>query len=245
MKSLYVTLFVLIISISSNAQVNQIKSASSSHSSGAVSGGYSGDSYNSAGSGFVADLIFNVMFGQVIQAQQQKLQRRHDVPTMVSFDLMVQAGAQPSVYYIVQPRIRANWALFSTDFRFNYLIEEDIDGPKHIRTNDWQILQLNLITTRTVTGRIGGGFIQEAYGGRNGFPEWTAAFTYQPHASRFGGMAEYRAANPRKEINGFLQYRIFDQRVVHGFATAGVVYQRYYQSITTWGMQAGLMLKIY
>jgi hypothetical protein len=244
MKSLACLVFISLISFTAYSQVDQIKSASASHhSSGNSSGGYSGD--GAAGSGFLTNFLFNIVFNQVIQAQQQKLQHRHEVPTMVSLDVMAQVAAQPSAYYIVQPRIRANWGLFSTDFRMNYLIEEGLHGATHIRTKDWQILQLNVITTRDINARVGGGVIQEAFGDRNGFPEWTAGFNYQPHSSRVGAMAEYRGSEPRKEVNACAQYRLFDNHAMHGFATAGLVYQRYYQSITTWGMQCGFLLRVY
>jgi hypothetical protein len=135
--------------------------------------------------------------------------------------------------------------LFSTDFRFNYLIEEDIDGIEYLRTNDWQILQINLITTRDLNVRIGGGVLQEAFNDRQSFPEWTAGFNYQALISRLGMVAEFRSSEPRKELSSFAQYRLFDRGSFHGFTTAGIVYQRYYGEVTTWGFQGGFMLRIY
>jgi hypothetical protein len=226
------------------AQVARIKHASASSGS-SLSGGYSSGSDGYAGSGLMTDVMFNIMFGGVIEAQSHKLARRNDVPTMVSLDVMMQAAAQPSSYYIVQPRVRANWGLFSTDYRINYLIEDGIDGYKHIRTNDWQILELNLITTRDFIARIGGGVMQEKFEESRAFPEWTFGFHYQPILHRWGGYAEYRGAEVRKELSSFAQYRLFDHHILHGFATAGLLYQRYYSSITTWGFQGGLMLRFY
>jgi hypothetical protein len=246
MKRLLFPVCILLLPICSLAQISEISSASSSHhGSGNVSGGSSGDYYSSGGSGFIANLMFNVMFGEIIRGQQKRLQQRHDVPTMVSLDIMAQAAARPSVYYIVNPRVRANWGLFSTDFRMNYLIAEEIDGTKYLHTNDWQILQVNLVTTREVTARVGGGFIQEAFGDRNAFAEWTAAINYQPHTTKLGALAEYRGASVRREVSAFAQYRLFDHHSVHGFATAGAVYQRHYATITTWGLQGGFLLRIY
>jgi hypothetical protein len=240
----YVLLFVMCSSFLSHAQVNQIKNASASNNSGS-SGGSSGDSYSSGAVNFAGDVLINVMFSGIIRAQEEKLSRRHDVPGMVSLDLMVQAAAQPSSYYILHPRIRANWALFSTDFRFNYLVEEDIDGILFLKTNDWQILQVNYITTRSFTARIGGGFLQEAFGDEVSFFEWTTAFQYHPHASRLGCVAEYRKAEPRKEFSTYAQYKLFDKGSIHGFATGGIVYQRYYREVTTWGFQGGFLLRVY
>lgn len=106
-------------------------------------------------------------------------------------------------------------------------------------------MQLNLITTRTVVARVGGGILQETFNERQAFPEWTAGLNYQPHARRVGGMAEFRSAEPRKEASAFAQYRLFDKRTMHGFITVGLMYQRHYRSVTTWGLQGGFILRIY
>lgn len=229
------------------SQVDEIKRASSNRSSSgsaSASGGSGGGDHSFAGD-LAGDLFINFMFAGVVKAQQQRLGQKRDIPTTVSLDLLLQGAAQPSAYYILQPRIRGTWALFSTDFRINYLIEEDIEGPRHIRTNDWQALQLNLLNTRHVLLRLGGGVMQEAFGQDQSFPEWTAGFHFQPVISKYSGVAEYRSAEVRKEVSLFGQYRVFDRGYFHGFATAGCVYQKYYDNITTWGMQAGFVFKLY
>ena len=244
MKTNHTGAFVLFFLLSSTlalSQVDDIKQRSSSHSSGGSRGESGGSSSSSSSSFFVFDFMFNGL----AQWQSLKLEKREDVPNMVSLELMLQAAIQPSNYYIVNPRIRANWGLISTDFRFNYLLEEDIDGIKYLRTNDWQILQMNLVTTRNVGFRIGGGVMQEAFSGDKGFGEWTAALTLQDSDLRFGGMVEYRGAEVRKEWNAHFQYRIIEHRHLHGFVTLGVVYQRYYDVINVWGMQSGFVFKLH
>jgi hypothetical protein len=242
MKGFYAVVLILMTSLCSVGQVSEIKSASSVHNSRS---GSSAGSDGYGGGNFVGDLVFNIFFGGVIDAQQQRLQRRHQIPGLISLDLMLHTGIQPSSYYIVHPRLRANWGLFSTDFRLNYIIEEGLDGVEILRTNEWQILQANLVTTPEVTWRIGGGFLQEAFNDRQVFAEWSTAFHYQPQARKLGCFAEYRAAEPRREVSGTAQYRIFDQNSVHGFLSAGIIYQRYYQLVTTWGLQGGFILRVY
>jgi hypothetical protein len=221
-----------------NAQVDEIKNASAA--SGASGGG---ETSSSVSSGF--EFFFDIVFSGIVETQRAKLDRRSEVPNMVSLDVMLQNAVQPSSYYIINPRIRGNWGLFSTDFRLNYLIEEDFDGYKHIRTNEWQIIQLNIITTKDVVFRIGGGFLQESFGGENYYNEWTTALQVHPAKSKLGGLIEYRDADQRKEVNGFLRYHIFDHNSLHGFVTGGAMYQRYYDTVSVWGMQAGLIVSLY
>src|SRR4051812_10549089 len=124
MKSFTLLLLLLGSSFLCTAQVSEIKSASSAHhSSGSASTGDGGGGFD-----FLGNFMINIMFNGIVQAQTQMLARKHDVPTMVSLEMITQAAVQPASYYILNPRIRGNWALFSTDFRMNYLLEEGIDG---------------------------------------------------------------------------------------------------------------------
>lgn len=242
MKPLYCWLITIsvLLPLATYAQVDEIKSNSSSHSSSG------GDGHHSSSSSGIYIDIFIQSFSLVGEWQQQTLQKRRDVnPELVSFDILLQTAVQPSSYYIVNPRIRGNWGLFSTDFRFNYLIEEDIEGIKHIRTDDWQVLQLNIITTRNVVFRLGGGILHEDFSGGKTFQEWTAGLQFNSNRHHLGAMTEYRWSEPRKEWSGQVQYKIFESGHFHTYITGGVVYQRYYQAISVWGMQGGLMFKFY
>jgi hypothetical protein len=223
-----------------HAQVDEIKKASSSLRSTEVTPGSSSGTGN-----FVIDIFVQLMLGEVINVQQQRLQRRHEIPSTVSVELLLQGAAQPSSYYVLNPRLRANWGLFSTDFRFNYLLEEDIDGIKYLRSNEWQILQINLITTKDVNFRVGGGVIQEAYGARNNFEEFTMALHLRPATGKFGGLAEYRHASMRREANAHVRYTFIEKQHVQACLTAGVVYQRYYSSISVWGFQGGVAFSVF
>jgi hypothetical protein len=241
MKTL-LKLLIILLPIVSFAQVDQIKSGSTSHRSSSSGGSGRNDGY---GSSFVGNFFFNLAFNLIIVEQQKKLQQRQDIPTLVSLDVIAQVAAQPSSYYIINPRIRGNWGLFSTDYRMNYIIEEAADGVKHVRTNDWQVLELNLVTTPDFTFRLGAGAIFETYGNYNNYGEWTASLQYQPRAERWGGFAEYRGAEVRKEGSAFAQYKLFDHKALHGFLTMGATYQRFYDSITVWGFQGGFMCRVY
>lgn len=236
------TAFVILFTcafITSFAQVDEIKSAS--RSSGRRSAGGDGTSASAS----TVDFFFNIFFTGLVEAQIAKLQRRDEVPYMISLDVSMQSALQPSSYYIVNPRVRGNWGLFSTDFRLNYLIEEDLEGFKHIRTNEWQILEFNIITTKDVIWRVGGGFMQETYGGEHYYSEWTTMLQVHPAKSKIGGTLEYRNAEQRRELSGFARYHAIEHNALHGFLTAGLVYQRYYNAISVWGMQAGVVFSLY
>jgi hypothetical protein len=239
-KVTFLAIVLLSASVLSMGQVNEIKSASSARRGEIGGGGSSG----SAG-GFVAEFFFQFMFGEVVYQQQRKLEQKHDIPSLVSIDLLLQGAAQPSSYYILNPRLRANWGLFSTDFRFNYILEEDIDGVKYLRTNDWQILQFNFVTTRDLTVRIGGGVISEAFGERNSYPEWTGGVHIKPFDSKLGGIVELRGSEARKEINGHLRFLFFEKQRLHGYLTAGAVFQRHYDKVNVWGFQGGVAFSIF
>lgn len=229
------------------AQVDEIKNASSANSS--KSRNDEGDS-RAGGVGF--SFMFDVFSG-IGHWQAMKLQDdRSRYPSMVSLDMMFQGAIKPSSYYILWPRVRGNWGLFSTDFRINYLIEEDLDGFKHIRTNDWQVIQLNLVTSKFFTFRLGTGFMQEAFNTKRSFSE--SAFMFLVHApdqTKVLGF-EYRfskdwdsGANPRREFSAQYQQQLFNAGSLHGYATVGGVYQKYYNAIEVWGIQAGMVFRLF
>ncbi|MFM8912201.1 MAG: hypothetical protein ACKOE6_04650, partial [Flammeovirgaceae bacterium] len=150
------------------------------------------------------------------------------------------------------PRVRGYWGLFSTDFRFNYLLEESLTGNQDLGTFDWQILQLNIINTRHIIARLGGGMMQENFGGRGNFFESTYGVFGQSTNKKMGGTLEYRVAQdfisdriPRRELNLSFERRIFSHGYWNGYLMIGGVWQRYYERIGVWGIQAGIVFRIF
>ena len=243
MRPLLLICLMLLCAGNMYAQVDEIKGASRSNSS-QKSGGSNSDGGNGGGVGLD---VFFFLFDGLGSLHISKIQARKN-PAVISVDVGLQGAVKPAGYYIFQPRIRGNWGLFSTDFRLNYLIEDDIDGLKHIRTNDWQVLQLNLITNRFFTFRVGTGFMQEAFEDYQYFSE--SAFIFNVHAPdqrKLIGL-EYRfskdwntGANPRREFSIQYQHQIFQASILHGYIAFGGLYQRYYNRIDVWGIQTGLV----
>lgn len=239
-------LFLFVFQLTAFGQVGDIKSASAKNASGGGGGDRRG------GGGAAAYFLVDFFVNNVGVWQQQVLQKREINPYLVSLDVIGQVAIQPSRYYLSNPRIRGNWGLFSTDFRFNYLLQENITGTEDLGTFDWQILQLNIITTRHVIGRVGGGLMQENFGGRGSFFESTYGIFAQSTNKKIGGTLEYRVAQdfttgivPRRELSASFERRIFSRGNWNGYLTIGGVYQRYYESINVWGIQAGIAFRIF
>lgn len=236
-------LFSMAVAVPLHAQVDDIKQKSASKSSGGSGESSSSSGTSGAGSAFVAEVAIqslNVFF----YWQQQTLKKKEFNHNITSVEVLLQTALQPSTYYIVHPRLRANWGIFSTDYRMNYLIEDDIDGTKHIRTDDWQILQLNFITHKNITARIGGGILHENFSGGKTFGEGTVALQLLSNNQKVGGVMEYRWSEPRKEFNFNLQFLLFQSEHFHLYATTGAVFETYYETIHVWGLQGGLMFRI-
>jgi hypothetical protein len=239
---------LLFTSLVSVAQVGDIKSASKENSSN--SGSSSSDRGNSGGGGNV--FFFFDMFRVFGVWQMHVLEKRPDVPQIVSLDIMLHGAVQPSSYYIFNPRVRGTWGILSSDFRTNYMVEQTIEGNADLTTIDWQIVQLNFVNTRNVIARAGAGFMQENFGDHMSFFESTISSNLMFDDNQWGGFIEWRSAKdfetqavPRREFNLQVQKQVFEAGALHGMVTAGLQFQRYYSQINVWGMQGGFILKLY
>jgi hypothetical protein len=242
--------FLLVVNlIYAQAQVSDIKSASSSNSGG---GGGGGDRRGSSGSNAAFIYFFADVLNGLVSWQQYKLQKKDENPYTVSLDIISQVAVQPSRYYLYNPRLRGNWGLFSTDFRINYLLQETANGTDDLSSIDWQVLQLNIVTTRNVIGRVGGGFMKENFGGRQSFFESTYGLFIQSNSKKIGASIEYRLAQdfvtnqiPRRELSAQFEKRLFSRGYWNTYLTLGGVYQNYYEKTYVWGIQAGLAFRIF
>lgn len=184
--------------------------------------------------------------------QGNVLDKRDNVPQLVSLDVMMHAAVQPSSYYIFNPRLRGNWGILSSDFRVNYLLEQTVNGNSDLTTIDWQIVQLNFVNTKNVIVRAGAGFMQEQYADHLNFFESTVSSNLMFDDNKWGGFIEGRFAKdfstgaaPRREFNLHVQRQIFEAGPWHGMLTGGLQFQRWYSSINVWGMQGGFVLRLY
>jgi hypothetical protein len=216
-------------------QVSEIRSASLSEL-----GGSSGSSTST----LAIDLLINSAT-VLTEWQRSTLQRQNIDAALVSIEISAMAASQPSNYYIIHPRIRGNWGLFSTDLRFNYIVEEGIDGVRSIRTTDWQVLELNLVTSPVVNFYVGGGIITESYEQSNTYTEFSAALALNPRKWPIGFYTEYRFSEPRLEFSGQIRRVLFGSETVTLSVGAGAIWQQYYNTIHIWGFQAGLTARLF
>jgi hypothetical protein len=250
MKRILPVFLLLITATSILAQVDAIKSSSSSNSSNKSNGGRD----NSGSSNGAAVYFFlNFMVNNIAPLQIQTLQKKTEIPQLVSLELRLQTGLQPSTYYLALPRIRANWGLFSTDYRRSYLVEANPLGPtKDISWNDWQILQLNLVNTSIARFRVGAGIMNEVFNTGQTFTEYTMALALASKSKVYDGEFEFRqssnlatGATPRWELNAHVNKKLFDRNKIHGYLTGGGVFQEYYGNTDVWAFTAGLAFKLY
>lgn len=229
------------------AQVEEIKQASAA-STPSISSRSNSDS--GSGGSFFTDIFLFLPHWQRYKLHPDNKER---YPSTVSLELMAPGGYKSSDTYFFWPRVRGNWGLFSTDFRVNYMFERDDSGKmQQLHTNDWQVVQLNITTSRFITFRAGVGVMTEAFGNFNQYTEWTLGFGI--HAPDQSNMfyAEYRDATrsgldmkARIELNAQYMHQLFAAGALKGYITGGVVYQKHYGTIDFWAVQAGLAFRIF
>jgi len=235
---------ILTVSISSFAQIRNIKSFSSISRSGGESalGGY----------GQAAYFLLDMMTNGAIQWQRSALSKKPQIPSVISLEVMMQIASQPSRYYVLNPRVRANWGILLTDFRMNYMFEQVPGGLVDLRTDDWQVLGLNLIQLPTFNVRVSTGIMYERFGNNNTFNETVFGAQWRSPSGRFGAIGEYRTARnygtgerPRAEFNASFLRTIARTQRSDLSLTIGGVYQVYYSEIPVWGLQGGIMARVY
>ena len=76
-------------------------------------------------------------------------------------------------------------------------------------------------------------------------------FVHAPDQSKLLGF-EYRfskdwdsGANPRWELSAQYQHELFNKGALHGYASIGTVFQKYYNKIEVWSVQAGFVFRIF
>lgn len=156
-----------------------------------------------------------------------------------------------SGFLIALPEVRAGYWIFSTNLRYNTLVEPGVNFLSSYRTVDWQILQLQAITSRNFNMRFGFGLLNERYSG-NTFPEMAFEVKGMFLNGRVGIPGEVRYSwdsetkNPvRGELGIGGEYRLLEFFHADLYASAGYLYQQYYGSVNLNAFQVGLRFVFY
>jgi hypothetical protein len=124
------------------------------------------------------------------------------------------------------------------------------DKGQSYATHDWQILIVNLVAKEDVFFRVGAGYMYEVFTGRF-FPDFLMGVDLMPG----GGWPltiEGRLCNntdtktwTRTEANFRVSRMLFSIPHLSGYVSAGVMFQRYYESVNFWSGQVGLRVMVY
>lgn len=257
-RLIQLSVFMLLVSVV-NAQVGDIKkqsdknssnkntnSGSKGNSAGSGSSGCSDDCFSACGAactGFFIDLV--------IDGQSEYLSKKDDIPHMVSLDLMPHFGYVVSdESYIVMPRIRGNWAMFSTDLRYYSLIEKHSTWDFY-KTLDWQVIQINPVILQNFILRLGTGFMYENYS-QTFYNEHMLGFDLLFNKDQMMVNFEERWAldynnnsTPRMETDIRFNYRVLETKSMDGYLMLGGQYQDYYSNVELWTTQLGFTFNIH
>jgi hypothetical protein len=258
-KIFFISAIYILVSNSVFPQVGGIKSGSNNNSSTPKIG-----SESKGGVGCLADacafgcssgcysfILQDIIMG-CVKYHEEILDKRHDIPEVFSLELMPQFGyATPSSSLLI-PRIRGNWGLFSTDFRYSNMTDFGTPGKiDFYSTIDWQILELNVVVTKPIIVRLGTGMMYEYYSSRS-FIEHFIGIDANLNKQKDVINAEFRIAKdyytgetPRMEGNLRFNHRILQANHIDAYAMAGAILQQYYSSTNVWTMQTGFEFNIH
>ncbi len=200
------------------------------------------------------------IFSSFINHQNFLIQSKVVNPRIVSFEFFA-LGALPFLYdndsigsqffpksILSIPKIRANWGLLSTEFRYANLYQRS-DGNMY-ETLDWQVLMLNIFSRREFYLRIGTGFMYEK-------PSFTYFNEHSLSADilfteQLSGTFDFRFSHdsktqifPRLESGIRFNYLLAETRYAQFGFTAGFLYQNYYQTDKLYLIQTGLTMLLH
>lgn len=178
-------------------------------------------------------------------------------PTVISFEARAAfaLGLHPTtdtnyIYVNYLPGLRGNLGVFSTDFRFNILMEYSDDFPNSFSSWEWLFL-LNIETSENFKLTFGTGVQMEKH---------TDSYYNEHYLGLKIGIADNRdfldldtrvsmdyvsGAYPFIEYGIRYNTRIINFNNVYVYITLGGIYQNYYQAHAIWAAQGGISINIH
>lgn len=256
MKKAGITIFLCLMYAFLHAQVGQIKSSSDKNSDRA---GSRSSSEGSSSSGELCsdmcasgcfDIAISVLINQGFVLHSHYLDRRKELPRIVSLEIQPHIGYYPAGSYLVLPGIRGNWGLFGFAYRHYALIDySPVLGADVYKTNDFQFL-LNFYPGDKVSFYFGTGGMYENYS-KTLFNESILGLRGYLKNEQFVLNAEGRiatdyssTATPRLETSLKADWLITRASFGMVYVTAGGMYQNFYSKTEIGALTAGFTLKI-
>lgn len=231
------TLFAF-TSLSVQAQVGKAKENARSYKSGSSSGSSSSSGgstgWGDSGSTLGEDLFISIAgeliilpFKALYLGQADQLLLARDDDWRISFEGRILGSYGPlENVTLVQPQIRGNWGLFSTQLRYNRIF----DNTGVLSTWDWQIIQFNFINHKSIRWVVGLGLSHEIEFDDTYF-ECSSSFTVFFADRVWAPTLEYRWTGdsvPRQEFSAMVDYRPNNTNKVFNTFSAGFLHQNWY-----------------
>lgn len=223
------------------AQVRNVKKDARAYKENNKSGGGVGSSYDnnndddpSLGDELVNDIfgnffldLFSLPFVILVDGHREQLSRRKEEPWRVGADVKGFLGYQLNrELLMMRPEAEIHWGLFTTGARFSRLS----DKTGTLRTIDWQVLQFNLVNSKSVKFRFGMGMSRELFAEQTHF-EKTLTLSGYALGRTLTPSIEYRWSadgTPRQELNATVGKEVQNEGRLKLAIVGGYSYQKWY-----------------
>ncbi len=237
----FISILFLLSAFAGQAQVGKAKENARSYKSGSSGSsqsgsnstgvfGTSGDSDNSFGEDLIISIVGEILilpFKAMYLGQADQLFLANVDDWRVSFEGRMLGGYGPlENVALIQPQVRGNWGLFSTQLRYNRIF----DNTGVLSTWDWQIVQFNFLNHEAIRWVVGLGLSHEIEFDDTYF-EGTSSFTVFLADRVWAPTLEYRwtgDTTPRQEFSAILDYRPNNQSNIFNTFHAGFLHQNWY-----------------
>lgn len=186
------------------------------------------------------------LFEFIGKNQKKAMEERRLYPYYASLEIPTYLGLNFQPGHLFNTGIRANWGVFSTEYRYSTLQNDDITTCTH----DWQVLKLNILyKTFRLSG--GTGFI---YDPMEQNTEWEFTADAQLRlldqkltfiASRRGTLHGEDDIQYRSEWYFSADYEFYRYGSFHFAGLLGYISQQYYNDFYNEVLTAGLLIRIH
>lgn len=193
----------------------------------------------------------------LIDHQREIMDLRDLDPTLLSFEINANFAyalhySQDKVYTYINylPQVRGNLGVFSTDFRYNILMEYLDDGPNSF--NSWDLVfMLNFVPSETFKLSVGSGVSYQMYTETYFNEHYLGAKIGTFHNRDFIDLdtrvvVDYTTGR-YPFFEGGVRYntKIIDFEHLSGYISLGAIYQNYFQAHDIWAARGGLIFNIH